>query len=98
MTPAMNNQADILRELRESIADALRRTEERMSHVQRQLAGWSLPIARSVAVPEPDDNWDELQTQASQLTDEFDQALTATHSSLSEWVQYGRQVKTTVNS
>jgi len=92
----MNNQAAILRDLRESIDDALRRTEERMSHVQRQLAGWSLPIARSAPVPDPTSSWD-TNTPSKQMIDAYDQDLASAQSSLSELVHYGRQVKSTIN-
>ena len=88
----MNNQGEILRELRTSIAEALRRSEERMSHVQRQLAGWSLPITKSAAIADDSSGWEQLKTQASQVTEEVDQELSSVQSSLTELVQYGRQL------
>lgn len=92
----MNNQVEMLRELRTSIAEALRRSEERMSHVQRQLAGWSLPIVKSTVIPDDSSNWEQLRTQASLATEETDHELASVQTSLTELVQYGRQVKTSV--
>lgn len=94
--PGMNDQGQILRELRESIADALRRSEERMSHVQRQLAGWGAPTAKSSPLSDSSAGWEQLETQASEFTDSVDQELLSVQSSLTELVQFGRQMKVSV--
>lgn len=89
----MTDQGQILRELRESIAEALRRSEERMSHVQRQLAGWSDPITKTAPMSDSSSGWEQLKTQASDLTDSVDQELSSVQNSLTELVQFGRQMK-----
>ncbi|MFT3879118.1 MAG: hypothetical protein QM703_05580 [Gemmatales bacterium] len=94
--PSMNDQGQILRELRESIAEALRRSEERMSHVQRQLAGWAAPIAKSAPLSDSTAGWEQLKTQASEFTDSVDQELSSVQTSLTELVQFGRQMKVSV--
>jgi hypothetical protein len=94
--PDMNDQAQILRELRESIAEALRRSEERMSHVQRQLAGWAAPIAKSTPLSDSSAGWEQLEAQASEFTDSVDQELSSVQTSLTELVQFGRQMKVSV--
>ena len=94
----MNDQGQILRELSSSIAEALRRSEERLSHVQRQLAGWSLPIAKTLVISDTSSGWEQLKAQASQATEEVDQELSSVQSSLTELVQYGRQMKQRVSS
>ena len=92
----MNNQSQILRELSFSIDEALRRSEERLSHVERQLAGWSLPIVKTSTLSDSSNGWDELQAQANQATEEIDQELSAVQSSLTDLVQDGRQLKAKV--
>ena len=94
----MNDQGQILRELSSSIAEALRRSEERLSHVQRQLAVWSLPIAKTLVISDTSSGWEQLKAQASQATEEVDQELSSVQSSLTELVQYGRQMKQRVSS
>lgn len=95
ISPYMNDQGHILRELRSSIAEALKRAEERMSHVQRQLAGWSLPHSEITSIPE-NTGWDELEVNATQLTNEVDQELASVQSSLTELAQHGRHIKSTM--
>ena len=92
----MNDQGQILRELRESIAEALRRSEERMSHVQRQLAGWVTPVAKSTPLSDFSAGWEKLEAQASEFTDTVDQELSSVQTSLTELVQFGRQMKACV--
>ncbi len=92
----MNDQGQILRELRESIAEALRRSDERMSHVQRQLAGWHAPLAKSEPLAESNEGWEHLKTQAGEYTDAVDQELSSAQTSLTELVQFGRQMKVSV--
>jgi len=92
----MNDQGQILRELRESIAEALRRSEERMSHVQRQLAGWHAPLAKPAPLAESNEGWEHLKTQAGEYTDAVDQELSTVQNSLTELVQFGRQMKVSV--
>ena len=92
----MNNHGEILRELRTSIAEAIQRSEERMSHVQRQLAGWSLPIAKTAVITDASAGWQELEAQASLATEQTDQELSSVEASLTELVQYSRQVKAAV--
>jgi hypothetical protein len=92
----MNDQGKILRDLRESIAEALRRSEERMSHVQRQLAGWNAPLAKSEPLPDPSGGWEHLKTQAGEYTEAVDQELSTVQTSLTELVQFGRQMKVSV--
>lgn len=96
MTPNMSDQGQILRELRESIAEALRRSEERLSHVQRQLAGWSSPITKSSPLSDPSAGWENMKNQASQFTETVDQDLNTVQNSLTELVQFGRQMKVSV--
>ena len=67
-----------------------------MSHVQRQLAGWSLPIAKTAVIADVSTGWQELEAQASQATEQTDQELSSVEASLTELVQHGRQVKAAV--
>jgi len=94
--PDMNNQGQILRELRESIAEALRRSEERMSHVQRQLAGWAPPGSKPAPLSDSSAGWEQLEAQASEFSDAVDQELSSVQTSLTELVQFGRQMKVSV--
>lgn len=92
----MRDQQAIFRELRTSIAEAITRAEERMSHVQRQLAGWLEPAPRTVQIPEAD-GWHVLQEQTEAVTAGVDQELAAIHASLAELVQTGKQLKSRQN-
>ncbi len=89
----MNEQCKILHELSTSIADALRRAEDRMSHVQRQLAGWPAAAPSITVLSDDSTGWQQLEVQTTQLTEGVDQDLAAVQSSLAELVQQGRQLK-----
>lgn len=93
ITRFMNEQCKILHELSTSIADALRRAEDRMSHVQRQLAGWPAAVPSMTKLSDDSTGWQQLEVQTTQLTEGVDQDLAAVQSSLAELVQQGRQLK-----
>lgn len=88
----MRDQQAIFRELRTSIAEALSRTEERMSHVQRQLAGWQEPVP-APGLPAEDTGWNSLQEQTEAMASGVDQELAAIQTSLTELVQAGKTLK-----
>lgn len=64
-----------------------------MSHVQRQLAGWNVPITKSTPMSDSSAGWEKLEAQASEFTDAVDQELSSVQTSLTELVQFGRQMK-----
>ncbi|HQR06081.1 MAG TPA: hypothetical protein PLN21_04620 [Gemmatales bacterium] len=67
-----------------------------MSHVQRQLVGWGTQIVKTVPLSDSSAGWEGLKTQASEFTDATDQELSSVQTSLTELVQFGRQIKTSV--
>lgn len=90
----MSDHEHIFRELRTSMAEALQRSEERMSHVQRQLAGWQEPLPTPAPLSDHSEGWDDLQAKASQIAEDVDQELSQVEASLAELVHQGRQWKT----
>lgn len=86
------DHAAILRELQTSLGEALRRADDRLSHVHRQLAGWQ-PINKSIVVDSQDEGWKELQASTDALADGVDSELTSVQTALSELVQQGRHLK-----
>lgn len=67
-----------------------------MSHVQRQLAGWNAPLTKSAPLSESNEGWELLKTQAGEYTEAVDQELSSVQTSLTELVQFGRQMKVNV--
>ncbi len=87
----MDHEA-ILRELEISLGEALRRADDRLSHVHRQLAGWQ-PSNKAVVVESQNEGWNELQASTDALVDGVDCDLTTVQTALSELVQQGRHLK-----
>ena len=92
----MLNPSHLLHDLQESISEALRRADERMSDVQRQVAGWSTTHSEPANLPDDTKGWDLISFQASQITEEIDEQLSSVQASLAQLVQQGRQMRETV--
>lgn len=83
---------DIFSDLQTSIAEALKRSEEHMTNVQRQLAGWqAVPPSREI--PAQEDGWNQLLAQIEELTGDVDQELASIQTQLSQLVSQGRHWK-----
>lgn len=87
----MDHEA-ILHELQISLGEALRRADDRLSHVHRQLAGWQ-PVNEAIVVESQNKGWNELQASTDALVDGVDNDLTTVQTALSELVQQGRHLK-----
>jgi hypothetical protein len=92
----MDHEA-ILRELQTSLGEALRRADDRLSHVHRQLAGWQ-PINKAIVVDSQDDGWKDLQVSTDALAEGVESELASAHTALSELVQRGRQIKQSITT
>lgn len=91
----MNNDPTLIfSELQTSIAEALKRSEEHMSHVQRQLAGWQT-VAPTRELPAQDDGWESLLAQIVEMTGNVDQELASVQEQLNQLVSQGRAWKQT---
>ncbi len=87
-----SDPSHIFSDLQTSIAEALRRSEEHMTNVQRQLAGWqAVPPSREI--PAQDDGWNKLLSQIEELTGDVDQELASIQTQLSQLVSQGRHWK-----
>ena len=86
------DHAAIFRDLQASLDEALRRAEDRLSHVHRQLAGGQ-PEKNKVDLSEDDNGWQALQTKTDSLTAVIDNDLASVQTALTELVQQGRQIK-----
>lgn len=81
----MLNHAAILSDLQGSLDEALTRADERLSHVQRQLAGGQQPLSlptlpiEAVELPQDDELIDSVEADLARL-----------HASLAELIQQGR--------
>jgi uncharacterized protein with NRDE domain len=90
----MDQPENILHELRTGVNAALQRAEERMSHVQRQLAGWGdLPRVSVESNDEVNSGWNKLQQTADSLAGDVDADLAAVQQSLAQFLQQSRELK-----
>lgn len=87
----MDHEA-ILSELQTSLGEALRRADDRLSHVHRQLAGWQ-PVDKKFVVSNDENGWQSLQASTDALAAGVDSELTSVQTALSELVQQGRRLK-----
>jgi small-conductance mechanosensitive channel len=84
----MLNHSAILTDLQASLHDALQRADERLSHVQRQLAGQQQPIPlptapKGVAL-------EQALPDTDPLVASVDDELAQLHATLAELIQQGR--------
>jgi hypothetical protein len=92
------NHGSLLRELQTSLEEALRRADDRLSHVHRQLAGWQLvspgrPPEGGTPTTPADDGWQLLEASTNALTVGVNSELTEVQTTLTELVQNGRALK-----
>lgn len=83
-----NDPTPIFSELQSSIAEALQRSEEHMSHVQRQLAGWQT-VAPTRELPAQEDGWQRLLDQIVEMTGNVDQELAIVQEQLNQLIRQG---------
>jgi hypothetical protein len=89
-----NDATHIFSELQTSIAEALRRSEEHMSHVQRQLAGWQTHTPKH-ELPDQEEGWQRLLAQIEEMTGNVDQELAQLQEQLNQLISQGRAWKQT---
>jgi hypothetical protein len=88
----MDEPEHILHDLRAGVTTALERAEERMSHVQRQLAGWT-PLSRPKAPSDPGDGgWQELETRADSIAGDVDADLVRAQVELGNFLHQAREL------
>jgi hypothetical protein len=93
----MDQPDHILHELRTGVNGALQRAEERMSHVQRQLAGWGeLPRVSIESSEDVNAGWAKLQQTADALAGDVDADLAAVQQSLATFLQQSRELRTSL--
>jgi hypothetical protein len=81
----MLDHAAILTELQCSLDEALARADDRLSHVQRQLAGSQQPLKAPVLPVEI-----AALQESNELIESVDADLARLHASLAELIQQGR--------
>jgi hypothetical protein len=94
----MDQPDHILQELRTTVAAALQRAEERLSHVQRQLAGWP-ELPKPVALrsgEDTEDGWRLLQQTADAIARDIDDDMAEVQQSLSRFLQEGRDLQSSL--
>jgi len=93
----MNEPEHSLEELRSGVAAALERAEERMSHVQRQLAGWG-PLCLERRADESSAGWKALESQADAIAEDVDANLVKVQQELGGFLQQARELAAALNA
>src|SRR5688500_16956101 len=93
--PAMDQPEHILQDLRTGVASALQRAAARLSHAQRQLAGWTPVIRSTPPAGDAEAGWNQLETQAECIAGEVDTELMQAQQELVNFLQQARALAST---
>jgi hypothetical protein len=94
----MEQEEQILAELRQSVQSALERAEQRMTHVQQELARWPELPKINTPLSDMDSGWIELEQKSEAIASGVDQELAAAQSSLEDFVKFGRELQSSLKS
>jgi hypothetical protein len=89
----MEQEEQVLSELRHSVQSALERADKRMAHIQQELSRW--PELPKINTPLGDMNsgWIELEQKSEKIANDVDQELAAAQSSLEDFVKFSRELQ-----
>jgi hypothetical protein len=94
----MEQEEQILAELRSAVKSALERAEQRIMRVQQELARWPMLPKINASLNDMDSGWIELEQKSEAIANGVDQELVSAQSSLEDFLKFGRELQSSLKS